>query len=199
MEIAPNISPIVIFFASVFTSNMILANFLGMCSYLSVSSEFKTANGLGKAVVLVLVITNTVNWALNKFVIMPLHIEYLSFIVYIMVIAAIVQILEMFLDRYLPDLHAKLGIFLPLITVNCAVLGATLFQDIRNYSFLQTVLFNLGSGLGWWMAICMLAAIKEKISKNKMPRGLQGIGISFIITGIMALAFIGFSGIFQIQ
>ena len=199
MEIAPNISPIVIFFASVFTSNMILANFLGMCSYLSVSSEFKTANGLGKAVVLVLVITNTVNWALNKFVIMPLHIEYLSFIVYIMVIAAIVQILEMFLDRYLPDLHAKLGIFLPLITVNCAVLGATLFQDIRNYSFLQTVLFILGSGLGWWMAICMLAAIKEKISKNKMPRGLQGIGISFIITGIMALAFIGFSGIFQIQ
>ena len=116
-----------------------------------------------------------------------------------MVIAAIVQILEMFLDRYLPDLHANLGIFLPLITVNCAVLGATLFQDIRNYSFLQTVLFNLGSGLGWWMAICMLAAIKEKISKNKMPRGLQGIGISFIITGIMALAFIGFSGIFQIQ
>lgn len=199
MEIAPNISPIVIFFASIFTSNMILANFLGMCSYLSVSSEFKTANGLGKAVVLVLVITNTANWALNKYVIMPLHIEYLSFIVYIMVIAAIVQILEMFLDRYLPDLHANLGIFLPLITVNCAVLGATLFQDIRNYSFLQTVLFNLGSGIGWWMAICMLAAIKEKISKNKMPRGLQGIGISFIITGIMALAFIGFSGIFQIQ
>ena len=199
MEIAPNISPIVIFFASVFTSNMILANFLGMCSYLSVSSEFKTANGLGKAVVLVLVITNTVNWLLNKFIIMPLHIEYLSFIVYIMVIAAIVQILEMFLDRYLPDLHAKLGIFLPLITVNCAVLGATLFQDIRNYSFIQTVLFNLGSGLGWWMAICMLAAIKEKISKNKMPRGLQGIGISFIITGIMALAFIGFSGIFLVQ
>ncbi|MPN44689.1 Na(+)-translocating NADH-quinone reductase subunit E [bioreactor metagenome] len=130
---------------------------------------------------------------------MPLGIEYLSFIIYIMVIAAIVQILEMALDRYLPDLHSKLGIFLPLITVNCAVLGATLFQDIRNYSFLQTFLFNLGSGIGWWMAISMLAAIKEKISKNKMPRGLQGIGISFIITGIMALAFIGFSGIFVIQ
>lgn len=199
MEIAPNISPIIIFFASIFTSNMILANFLGMCSYLSVSSEFKTANGLGKAVVMVLFITNTVNWLLNKYIIMPLGIEYLSFIVYIMVIAAIVQILEMFFDRYMPDLHAKLGIFLPLITVNCAVLGATLFQDIRNYSFLQTVVFNLGSGIGWWMAICMLAAIKEKVAKNKMPRGLQGIGISFIITGIMALAFIGFSGIFIIQ
>lgn len=199
MEIAPNISPIVIFFASIFTSNMILANFLGMCSYLTVSSEFKTASGLGKAVTLVLVVTNTVNWALNKFIIMPLGIEYLSFIIYIMVIAAIVQILEMAMDRFTPDLHANLGIFLPLITVNCAILGATLFQDIRNYDFLQTLMFNLGSGLGWWMAISMLAAIREKIAKNKMPRGLQGVGISFIITGIMALAFIGLSGIFQIQ
>lgn len=199
MEIAPNISPIVIFFASIFTSNMILANFLGMCSYLTVSSEFKTASGLGKAVTLVLVVTNTVNWALNKFIIMPLGIEYLSFIIYIMVIAAIVQILEMAMDRFTPDLHANLGIFLPLITVNCAILGATLFQDIRNYDFLQTLMFNLGSGLGWWMAISLLAAIREKIAKNKMPRGLQGVGISFIITGIMALAFIGLSGIFQIQ
>lgn len=199
MEVAPNINPIIIFFASIFTSNMILANFLGMCSYLSVSNEFKTANGLGKAVVLVLVVTNTVNWLLNKYVIIPLKIEFLSYIVYIMVIAAIVQILEMAMDRFLPDLHAKLGIFLPLITVNCAVLGATLFQDIRNYSLVQTILFNLGSGLGWWMAIAMLAALKEKIAKNKMPRGLQGTAISFIITGIMALAFMGFSGIFTIQ
>ena len=199
MEIAPNISPIIIFFASIFTSNMILANFLGMCSYLTVSSEFKTADGLGKAVTLVLVVTNTVNWLLNKYVIMPLGIEYLAFIIYIMVIAAIVQILEMGMDRFTPDLHANLGIFLPLITVNCAILGATLFQDIRNYNLLQTVMFNLGSGLGWWMAINMLAAIREKIAKNKMPRGLQGVGISFIITGIMALAFIGFSGIFQVQ
>ncbi len=199
MEIAPNISPIIIFFASIFTSNMILANFLGMCSYLTVSSEFKTADGLGKAVTLVLVVTNTVNWLLNKYVIMPLGIEYLSFIIYIMVIAAIVQILEMGMDRFTPDLHANLGIFLPLITVNCAILGATLFQDLRNYNLLQTVMFNLGSGLGWWMAINMLAAIREKIAKNKMPRGLQGVGISFIITGIMALAFIGLSGIFQVQ
>lgn len=199
MEIAPNISPIIIFFASIFTSNMILANFLGMCSYLTVSSEFKTADGLGKAVTLVLVVTNTVNWLLNKYVIMPLGIEYLAFIIYIMVIASIVQILEMGMDRFTPDLHANLGIFLPLITVNCAILGATLFQDIRNYNLLQTVMFNLGSGLGWWMAINMLAAIREKIAKNKMPRGLQGVGISFIITGIMALAFIGLSGIFQVQ
>ncbi len=144
-------------------------------------------------------VTNTVNWLLNKYVIMPLGIEYLAFIIYIMVIAAIVQILEMGMDRFTPDLHANLGIFLPLITVNCAILGATLFQDLRNYNLLQTVMFNLGSGLGWWMAINMLAAIREKIAKNKMPRGLQGVGISFIITGIMALAFIGLSGIFQVQ
>lgn len=199
MSQAPNISPFVIFFASILTSNMVLTNFLGMCSYLSVSSEYKTATGLGKAVIMVLVITNTVNWLLAKYVIAPLKIEYLSFIIYIMVIAAIVQILEMLFDRYLPDLHAKLGIFLPLITVNCAVLGATLFQDIRNYSLMQTILFNLGSGIGWWMAICMLAAIREKMAKNKVPKGLQGIGISFIITGLMALAFIGFSGILQVQ
>lgn len=196
---APNIPAFVIFFASILTSNMILNNFLGMCSYLSVSSEYKTATGLGKAVILVLVITNTANWALSKYVIGPLKIEYLSFIIYIMVIAAIVQILEMLFDRYLPDLHAKLGIFLPLITVNCAVLGATLFQDIRHYNFPQVVLFNLGSGIGWWMAISMLAAIREKMAKNKVPKGLQGIGISFIITGLMALAFIGFSGILPIQ
>ncbi len=199
MGAAPNISPIVIFFASIVTSNMVLSNFLGMCSYLSVSSEYKTATGLGKAVVLVLVITNTANWLLYKFVIIPLGIEYLQFIIFIMVIAAIVQILEMFMDRYLPDMHAKLGIFLPLITVNCAVLGATLFQVIRNYNFLQTVLFNIGSGIGWWMAICMLAAIREKMTRNKLPNGLQGVAISFIITGIMALSFIGFSGIFTIQ
>lgn len=194
-----SISPFIIFFASILTSNMVLSNFLGMCSYLSVSSEYKTATGLGKAVILVLVITNTANWLLNKYLIVPLGIQYLSYIIYIMVIAAIVQILEMLFDRYLPDLHAKLGIFLPLITVNCAVLGATLFQEIRNYTLLQTILFNLGSGIGWWMAICMLAAIREKMAKNKLPRGLEGVGISFIITGIMALAFVGFSGIFQIQ
>ena len=195
----PQISPLVIFVASIFTSNMILANFLGMCSYLSISTEFKTASGLGKAVTLVLVITNVVNWLIYHYVIVPLNLEYVQYIVFIMVIAAIVQILELFMDRYLPDLHAKLGVFLPLITVNCAILGATLFMIIRNYSFMQSLLFNLGSGLGWWMAICMLAAIREKMGKAKLPPGLAGPGIAFLITGIMALAFIGFSGIFPVQ
>ena len=195
----PQISPFVIFFASIITSNMVLTNFLGMCSYLSVSSEYKTATGLGMAVTMVLTLTTAINWAVYHYVIVPLEIEYLQYIIFIMVIAAVVQILEMIMDRYTPDLHAKLGIFLPLITVNCAIFGVTLFVVIRNYGFLQTLLFGIGSGLGWWLAINMLAAIREKMAKTKLPAGMSGTAISFIITGIMAMAFIGFSGIFTIQ
>ena len=195
----PQISPFIIFFASIITSNMVLTNFLGMCSYLSVSSEYKTATGLGMAVTMVLTLTTVINWAVYHYVIVPLEIEYLQYIIFIMVIAAVVQILEMIMDRYTPDLHAKLGIFLPLITVNCAIFGVTLFVVIRNYGFLQTLLFGIGSGLGWWLAIDMLAAIREKMVKTKLPAGMSGTAISFIITGIMAMAFIGFSGIFTIQ
>ena len=195
----PQISPFIIFFASIITSNMVLTNFLGMCSYLSVSSEYKTATGLGMAVTMVLTLTTVINWAVYRYVIVPLGIEYLQYIIFIMVIAAVVQILEMIMDRYTPDLHAKLGIFLPLITVNCAIFGVTLFVVIRNYGFLQTLLFGVGSGLGWWLAIDMLAAIREKMAKTKLPTGMSGTAISFIITGIMAMAFIGFSGIFTIQ
>ncbi len=193
------INPIIIFFASIITSNMVLSNFLGMCSYLSVSSEYKTATGLGMAVTLVLVITTALNWVVYHYVILPLDIIYLQYIIFIMVIAALVQILEMGMDRYMPDLHAKLGIFLPLITVNCAILGVTLFMVIRNYTFIQSLLYGLGSGLGWWLAINMLAAIREKMQNVKLPPGISGAALSFIITGIMAMAFIGFSGIFTIQ
>lgn len=196
---APNINPIIIFIASIFTSNMILNNFLGMCSYLSVSTEYKTANGLGMAVTLVLVLTTAINWVIYTYIIIPPEIFYLQYIIFIMVIAALVQILEMGMDRYAPDLHAKLGIFLPLITVNCAILGVTLFMVIRHYNFLQSLLFGLGSGLGWWLAINMLAAIREKLANAKLPPGVKGPALSFIITGIMAMAFIGFSGIFTIQ
>ena len=195
----PSISPWIIFLASIITSNMILANFLGMCSYLSVSTEYKTANGLGMAVTMVLVITSAINCLVYTYVIIPLDLVYLQYIIFIMVIAALVQILEMGMDRFLPDLHAKLGIFLPLITVNCAILGATLFQVIRHYGFIQAVLFGLGSGLGWWLAIDMLAAMREKLAKAKLPPGMSGPAIAFIITGVVAMAFIGFSGIFVIQ
>ncbi len=196
---APNISPLIIFLASIITSNMILSNFLGMCSYLSVSGEYRTATGLGMAVTLVLVLTTAINWLVYQYVILPLELVYLQYIIFIMVIAALVQILEMGMDRFTPDLHAKLGIFLPLITVNCAILGVTLFMVIRSYNFVQSLLFGLGSGLGWWLAINMLAAIREKMAKVKLPPGIRGPALSFIITGIMAMAFVGFSGIFTIQ
>ena len=196
---APNISPFVILVASIFTSNMILSNFLGMSSYRSVSTEYKTANGLGMAVTLVLVLTTAINWPVYHYLIVPSDLVYLQYIIFIMVIAASVQILEMGMDRYTPDLHAKLGIFLPLITVNCAILGVILFMVIRNYNFVQAVVFSFGSGLGWWLAINMLAAIREKLANTKLPPGVKGPAIAFIITGIMAMAFVGFSGIFVIQ
>jgi Na+-transporting NADH:ubiquinone oxidoreductase subunit E len=199
MPVSPDISPFVIFLASILTSNMVLSNFLGMCSYLSISTEYKAASGLGKAVTLVIVLTTAINYAVYWGLVVPLGLEYLQYIVFILVIAATVQILEMAMDRFLPDLYVKLGIFLPLITVNCAILGIILFMVIRSYSFVQSMLFSLGSGLGWWLAINALAAIREKMARNKLPRGLEGPAITFIITGLMALAFIGFSGIFTIQ
>lgn len=194
-----DIGVFVIFFASISTSNMILSNFLGMCSYISVSNEYKTASGLGKAVAFVIVLTTSVNYIVYKLVVVPLGLEYLRYIVFIIIIAATVQITEMILDRFFSSLYVKLGIFLPLITVNCAILGISLFMVIRDYSFIQSIMFALGSGIGWWIAIIALAAIRERIAKNKLPAGLEGPGITFIITGIMALAFIGFSGIFIIQ
>ncbi len=178
---------------------MVLANFLGMCSFISVSTEFKTASGLGKAVALVMVVTTALNWIIYHYVMIPLGLDYLRFLIFIIVIAATVQIIEMMMDRYLSDLHMKLGIFLPLITVNCAILGISLFMVIRNYGFVQTLVFGLGSGLGWWLAIAALAAIREKMAGKELPRGLEGPAITFIITGIMALAFMGFAGVFVVM
>ena len=199
MGSAPAISPVVIFLASIFSSNMVLSNFLGMCSFISVSSEYKTASGLGKAVALEMVFTTVINWLIYHYVMIPLGLDYLRYLIFIIVIAATVQIIEMVMDRYLSDLHMKLGIFLPLITVNCAILGISLFMVIRSYGFVQTLLFGFGSGLGWWLAIAALAAIREKMAGNQLPRGLEGPAITFIITGIMALAFVGFSGIFVVM
>src|SRR5690554_1446415 len=144
---ANGINPLIIFFASILTSNMILSNFLGMCSYISISGEYKTASGLGKSVTLVMVVTTLINYLIYTWVILPLGLEHLQYIVFIIVIAAAVQIIEMGMDRFLPDLHVKLGIFLPLITVNCAILGTTLFMVIRSYNLVQSLFFGLGSGL----------------------------------------------------
>lgn len=192
------ISPLVIFFASIFTSNMIFSNFLGMCSFIAVSKEIETATGLGIAVTFVLTITTIINFFLYKLVV-RFNIEYLRYIIFIISIAAFVQLLEMILEKYIPNLYYALGIFLPLITVNCAILGVSLFMVIRNYNFLQTVGFAIGSGLGWMLAIISMAGIRSKIKDSSVPKGLQGSPLTLIITGIMAMAFIGFSGIVQIS
>lgn len=193
------ISPWVIFFASIFTNNMIFSNFLGMCSFISVSNEIPTSLGLGQAVTFVLTFTTIINYFIYHYILVPLGLEYLRFIIFIITIAAFVQLIEMIVERYFPNLYYTLGIFLPLITVNCVILAVSLFMVIRNYSFLQSVGFAVGAGIGWTLAIAAMAGAKQKIKNNKLPKGLEGAGITLIITGLMALAFIGFSGIVQIQ
>lgn len=193
------INPWVIFFAAIFTNNMIMSNFLGMCSFIAISSEIKTSMSLGQAVTFVLAFTTLLNYLVYHYLLVPLHIEHLRFIVFIIVIAAFVQVLEMLIDRYFPALYQALGIFLPLITVNCAVMGVSLFMIIRNYNLMQSMAFGVGSGIGWTLAIVAMAGIRQKIKNNPIPKGLEGPGITLIITGLMALAFIGFSGIVQIQ
>ncbi|MBK1637362.1 NADH:ubiquinone reductase (Na(+)-transporting) subunit E [Rhodovulum adriaticum] len=192
------INPLVIFFASIFTSNMIFSNFLGMCSFVAVSKEVETATGLGIAVTFVLSITTVLNYFMNKLMV-SLGIEYLNYVVFIVVIAAFVQVLEMILERYIPNLYYALGIFLPLITVNCAILGVSLFMVSREYDFLQSLLFGIGSGLGWALAIISMAGIRSRMNEKSIPEGLRGAPITLIVTGVMAMAFIGFSGMVQIS
>ena len=192
------IHPLVIFFASIFTSNMIFSNFLGMCSFIVVSKEVETATGLGVAVTFVLTVTTVLNYFVYQ-LLEYFGLEYLRFIVFIIVIAAFVQLLEMILEKYVENLYYALGIFLPLITVNCAILGVSLFMVIREYNFMQSLFFGLGSGLGWALAIISMSGIRSRINENSLPAGLRGAPITLIITGIMALAFIGFSGIVSIS
>ena len=194
----PVISPFSLFFASIFTSNILLANFLGMCSFISISKDMKSSNGLGLAVTVVLTVTTGINWAVLQ-LLETLGLVYLRYIVFIIVIAAVVQMLEMIIDRISRPLYMSLGIFLPLITVNCAILGVSLFMEIRDYSFWQSVVFGLGSGLGWWLSILALSAIRKKLDRAPVPAGLKGAGITLITIGFMAMAFMGFSGMLQVQ
>lgn len=191
--------PFTLLFASVFTSNILLANFLGMCSFIAISKEPKSAFGLGFAVTVVMTVCGAFSYFALQYIVMPLGLEYLSFILFIILIAAVVQVLEMILERVAPALYMTLGIFLPLVTVNCAILGAVLFMQIRKYDFLQTLAFCAGSGLGWWLAIVLLAAIRQRIENNPMPAGLKGKGITIITIGFMAMAFMGFSGMIPVQ
>jgi Na+-transporting NADH:ubiquinone oxidoreductase subunit E len=188
-----------VFFAAIFTNNILLTNYLGMCSFLSVSRELKTSVGLGAAVTFVMATTTLLNYLVYYYILLPLGLEYLRFIVFIIVIASFVQLVEMIIERVSETLYAALGIFLPLITVNCAILGASLFMVIREYDLLSSFTYGLGAGLGWTMAILAMAGIRMKIARARIPKGLEGAGITLIITGIMALAFMGFNGMINIS
>ena len=197
-----------IFIKSIFIDNMIFAFFLGMCSYLAVSKTVKTSAGLGIAVTFVLLITVPVNYLVNKYLLAPgalswispalesVDLSFLSLIMFIAVIAAIVQIVEMIVERFAPALYNSLGIFLPLIAVNCAVMSGSLFMQERGYSNIgEVTCFALGSGIGWFLAIVSIAAIREKLRYSHIPPALKGVGITFIITGLMGMAFMNFMGI----
>lgn len=197
-----------IFVKNIFIDNMIFAYFLGMCSYLAVSKSVKTAVGLGIAVIFVQVITVPVNYLLDNYLLKPgalswlgaqyasLDLSFLSFIMFIAVIASMVQLVEMAVERFAPALYSALGIFLPLIAVNCAILGGSLFMQQKDFSNVaEASVYGLGSGMGWFLAILAIAAIREKIAYSNVPAPLRGLGISFIITGLMALGFMSFMGI----
>ena len=191
--------PFAIFFASIFTGNILLTNYLGMCSFLSVSKELKTSLGLGAAVIFVMATTTPLNWLVYEYLLIPFGLEYLRFIVFIIVIAAFVQLTEMTIERYSEPLYQSLGIFLPLITVNCAILGVSLFMVIREYTFLTSFLFGLGSGIGWFIAIIAMAGIRQKMKNASVPPALEGPAITLVIAGFMAMAFMGFSGMISLS
>ncbi len=192
-------SVLIIIIASIFTANILLSNFLGMCSFLACSRQLSTAIGLGIAVTFVMTGTTGLNYVIYYYLLKPIGIEFLSFIIFIAVIAAFVQFVEMFIERFSPKLYYALGIFLPLITVNCAILGASLFMIIRNYSFIQSVGYGFGAGVGWAMAIILIAGLRKKMGYSNIPQPFQGVAITMIITGIMAMAFMGFAGMVAIQ
>ena len=196
-----------LFVKAIFIENMALAFFLGMCTFLALSKDIKTAVGLGVAVIVVLAITVPVNNLILTSLLQEgaltwispelanVDLRFLGLLSYIGVIAALVQILEMFLDKYVPALYNALGVFLPLITVNCAILGASLFMVEREYNFGESVVYGLGAGVGWALAITALAGVREKLKYSDVPDGLKGLGITFITVGLMSLGFMSFSGV----
>ncbi|MBP9841718.1 MAG: NADH:ubiquinone reductase (Na(+)-transporting) subunit E [Simkaniaceae bacterium] len=195
---------------SALIQNILLFNFLGMCSYLACSNRVKTANGLGFAVFIVLAITGVLNWFVHHFITgegalfwlshlgidaTHINLSFLEFLIFIAVIAAFVQVLEIVIDKFAPTLYRALGMYLPLITVNCAILGACLFSVVRDYPFFPNLIYVSFAGLGWWLAIALIASIREKLTYSNVVPGLRGMGITFIMTGLLALAFMGFTGI----
>lgn len=193
-----------ILFVSVFPGNILLSYFLGMCSFIAVSRNMSTATGLGLAVVFVMTLTTPVNWIVYHYLLAPgalswaglpdVDLNYLTFITFIAVIAALVQSVEMIIDRFSPTLYTALGVFLPLIAVNCAILGAALFMVEREYSFSESIVYGFGSGLGWMLAIVTMSALRLKMRYSDVPQGLQGFGIAMIVSGLLAMTFMLFSG-----
>lgn len=195
---------------SIFIQNILLFNFLGMCSYLACSNKIKTAHGLGLAVFVVMTISGMLNWFVHTYItgenalfwLKPLGVDsssvnlgFLEFLIYISVIAAFVQVLEIIIDRFAPALYRALGMYLPLITVNCAILGASLFATVRSYPFIPNLIYVVSAGIGWYIAILLIAAIHEKLTYSNIPKGLRGMGMTFVMTGLISLAFMGFAGI----
>ncbi len=186
---------------TIFPENMALAFLLGMCSFVACSKKIETAHGLGLAVIFVLWICGVMNWLIQNYLLMPGPLNfgkdftYLGFLCFIATIAATTQFLEMFLDKYMPALYMSLGVFLPLIAVNCAILGGNLFMVERDYDFISGMNFNFSSGVGWYLAIVFLAGIREKLRYANIPEGLRGLGITYIIAGLMAMCFMTFAGL----
>lgn len=192
---------------SIFIDNMIFAYFLGMCSFLAVSKKVSTAIGLGAAVVFVLAVTTPANWLLNEYILkegalswagdtfLTIDLSFLRFIMFIAIIAAIVQLVEMIVEKFAPALYGALGIFLPLIAVNCAILGGSLFMAQRDYTLAESTVYGFSSGIGFMLAIVALAAIREKLKYSNVPNGLKGLGITMLLTGLMGIAFMSFMGI----
>ena len=193
---------------AIFIENILLAYFLGMCSFLALSNKVETASGIGKAVIFVNAITVPLNWLIKTYLLdagalswtgisafSEVNLSFLTFIAFIATIAAAVQLVEMVMDRFSPSLYNKLGIFLPLIAVNCAILGSSIFMQQRDYTFFEAIVFAVSSGFGWYLAILTMSTIRYKLRYSNIPKGLRGLGITMILTGLLAIAFLSFSGI----
>ncbi len=193
------IGGLTIFLAAVLTHNIALTYLLGMCPFISLSRSLRTATGMGFAVIFVVTLTAAINWPIYNLILVPAKSELIYYVVFIIVIAASVQLVEMIMERFFPVLQAAFGIFLPLITVNCTVLAVSLFMVIRNYSYTESLIFAFGSAVGWTLAIVIVAAINEKLKLiGDVPKGMKGPGIIMVIAGIIALAFLGFAGMVRI-
>src|SRR3990167_9349284 len=193
-------NPWTILVASIFTHNIALVYILGMCPFIVISKNFKTAAGMGVSIIFVVTLTAVITWPIYWLILVPAKAEIISFLIFICVIAATVQLLEMVIQKFFPPLESSFGIFLPLITVNCIVLAVCLFMVLRKYDFIQTVLYSFGTSAGWSLAIVIMAAIKEKlVLVGDVPKGLRGAGITMIIAGLLAFAFMGFAGMITLQ